>query len=280
MAWTLNISPVFDWGEYYSAGYVALNGSIFSPPNPGGGGAPLDTVTSTAPPSFLSLPFPSAASPPTAAGTVLVTDSVTAGDLVRSGTITAFPASPASAAVVTFPSVTISANEVQDAVDAWVAQQGVSLRPTAVPYEIRLASGLLTAGTSIPLVVSPGKPTAELGDGTLTLKVPVSVAVRTFWFFVRTYDLMLTLTYTLGPRTTRPCRPASSTSASRVKRLPAPPGRSSWVRFSPPSSRDHSKRRSTSASSRPPLPRWRKGAFDPPRPRCSVPAESRSRKAV
>jgi hypothetical protein len=199
VAWTLNISPLFDGGKYYEKGLVALNGSIFSPPNPGGGGAPRDTVTSTSPPSFLSLPFASATVPPVAPGTVLVTDSVIGGDLVRSGAITPFPASGTSAPLVTAPPALISAGMVDAAVAAWAAREGGSLRPTMVPYWIRLASGLLTAGINIPLVVSAGPPTVALGDGTFTVTVPVFVVTRQFYFFVRTLDLTLTLIYTPAP---------------------------------------------------------------------------------
>jgi hypothetical protein len=198
LAWTLNVSPLIDLGGYYAKGLVALNGSVFSPPNPGGGGGPLDTVTSTAPPSFLTLPFGSASAPPAAPGTVLVTDSVTAGDLVRSS-VAAFPASPASAALVTFPSASQTDEQLKDAVAEWVAREGGSLRPTMVPYEIRLAAGILSAGTAIPLVVSAAPPTVELGDGTVTLTLAVSVVVRTVYFWVRTYDLTLKLIYAPAP---------------------------------------------------------------------------------
>lgn len=36
MPWALNISPLIDLGGYYGNGLVALRGSVFSPPNPGG----------------------------------------------------------------------------------------------------------------------------------------------------------------------------------------------------------------------------------------------------
>lgn len=134
MPWALNISPLIDLGGYYGNGLVALRGSVFSPPNPGGGGAPLGTVTSTAPPSFLTLPFGSGSVPPAASGTVLVTDSVTEGDLVHAN-VAAFPASPASAALVTFPSASETDEQLKDAVAEWVAREGGSLRPTMVPYE-------------------------------------------------------------------------------------------------------------------------------------------------
>src|SRR5207244_13365130 len=84
MPFTLNISPLFDLGGFYTTAFPSLAGSIFSPPPASGStGTPLDTATSTA----LSLIFSSAAVPPAVTSGILVTYLGTGGDLLRSGTV-------------------------------------------------------------------------------------------------------------------------------------------------------------------------------------------------
>lgn len=201
MPWFLSLTPLYDGGEYYTTatGVPPLNGSIFSPPNFGGGGTPIDTVTS-GPPSTLSLDFVSAASPPAGPGTVLVTDPTTSGDLVRARLNQFPPSSPtarAPAALVTLPPALIDPPMLTAAITA--AAPDLVLPPTPVPYWVRFASTLLTAGTWIPLVVSTGPPTATFGSGTITLTYPVNVAARVWYFSVQTYTPTLTLTYTAAP---------------------------------------------------------------------------------
>src|SRR5262249_23112538 len=106
MPFTLNVA-LFDLAAYYSAGFPALAGSIFAPPPPSRSAAtPLDPAATTAA-APLSLSFPSPAVPPTGASALLVTEPATGGDIVRSGVVTALPATAAT--VITIPPVSISA---------------------------------------------------------------------------------------------------------------------------------------------------------------------------
>jgi len=193
MPYTLHLG-VLDLAEYYSDGYPAFAGSIVNPRWVGGSGAAFDTATTTTS-SPLTLEFASPAVPPVTASATLVLDSGTSGDVLRSGVVSELPPSPASATVITIDPVPIPAPEIS------AATAGRGIPPTPVPYEVRLVSGLLTLGLWIPLVAVLADPIVSLGTapGTVDVKVTGSLAVRVFYFWVRTYDLSLTVTVAPAP---------------------------------------------------------------------------------
>lgn len=194
MPYTLNFS-LLDLAGYYSGGLPVLTGTILSPTLVGGSGAAFDTATSKAP-TLLTLNFTSSAVPPTAACAVLVNDtSVTTpfGDWLRSGVLTALPASPATATVITISPVLISQGTVTS------AASGASVPPTMVPGWIRWAAGIATGGLYIPLVVTMPAPTVTLGAGSITATVAVSLASRVGYFSVSTSTVTLTTTITPAP---------------------------------------------------------------------------------
>lgn len=206
MPYTLNAS-IFDIASYYSAGLPVFAGSIVNPARVGGSGASFDTAASTmaAP---LTLAFPSAAVPPATACAVLVSDTGTGGDLVRSGIVSVLPPSPGTATVITVPPVLVPGATIS------TAAAGAAIPPTMVPGWIRWLSGLLTGGTYIPLVAVLPAPTATLGSGTIAVTVTGSLAVRFFYFFVHTSTITVTATVTPAPSN-------DPEVPSRVLRMPA-----------------------------------------------------------
>jgi len=198
MPFTLNISPLFDLGGFYTTAFPSLAGSIFSPPPASGStGTPLDTATSTA----LSLIFSSAAVPPAGTSAILVTDVGTGGDFLRSGTVGALPASPAAATAITVPTVPISSGTIA------ARAAGLFVPATAVPTGIRIVSGVLTGGTFIPLVVALGPAIATLGAGSITITLTGALTARVFFFSVSTITITAATTVTLAP-SADPANPA------------------------------------------------------------------------
>ena len=102
MAYTISII-FLDFGSYYSAGFPPFVGTLipFSPP------FVTDTAVST-PSAPTTLVFPLPSSPPSGAAAVLVRDSVSPGDLFRSGIVPALPPSPGSLMVFTVPTISLS----------------------------------------------------------------------------------------------------------------------------------------------------------------------------
>jgi len=194
MPYTLNFS-LLDLAGYYSGGLPILTGTILNPTLVGGSGAAFDAATSTAP-TQLTLNFTSSTVPPAGACAVLVNDtSVTApvGDWLRSGVLTALPASPATATVITISPVLISAGTVTS------AASGASVPRTMVPGWIRWAAGVATGGLYIPLVATMPAPTVTIGAGSITATVAVSLASRVGYFGVSTSTVTLTTTLTPAP---------------------------------------------------------------------------------
>ena len=223
MAYTLNFS-LFDLAGFYSAGFPVLTGTISNPALVGGGGTVFDTVTSKTP-TLLTLPFPSSSVPPAppTACAVLVTDTTVPGDFLRSGVLTALPASPATATAITVPTIPISSALVAS------AALGAAIPPTVVPGWIRWLSGLLTGGQSIPLVAVLPPPIVTLGTGTLSLIVTGVLTVRVFFFSVRTVAFTLTTTVTAAPSgdaetPSRVLSVSATTASLALTAGPTPPG--------------------------------------------------------
>lgn len=192
MPYTLTFSLI-DGGDYYTAGLPTLTGTITNPRLTGGNGAAFD-ATISAPPAFLTLAFTSPAVPPATACAVLTTDNTrSGGDWLRSGVLTALPASPATATIYTFPTVPITAATVAAAAAA------AAIKPTIVPGWLRWVVGILTAGLYIPLVYVLPAPTVTLGAGTITATVAGFLAVRVFYFGVITTGIGITVTMTPAP---------------------------------------------------------------------------------
>ena len=200
MPYTLNISAL-DLGGYYSAGFPTFTGSIVN-----ASGGVLDTAVTTAA-APLTLPFASAAVPPATPCAMLVGDSGTAGDLVRTGIVTSLPPSPGTATVITVPPVVVPAATLV------AAAAGAAIAPTMVPGWLRWLSGILTGGTYIPLVAVLPAPTVTLGSGTITVTVTGSLAARVFYFSVQTSTITVTATVTPAPSN-------DPLNASRVLRMP------------------------------------------------------------
>ena len=199
MPYTLNLS-LFDVAGYYAAGLPTLAGTVVDL-----GGATLDTASSA--PATLTLNFASAAVPPPNACAVLVLDTGTTGDLIRSGAVSVLPPSPGKATVITVPPALISGATVT------AAAAGSAVPPTAVPAWIQVLSGVLTAGTYIPLMAALPAPSATLGSGTITVTATGTLTVRVLYFSVRTFAI--TVTATVAPAASNdPLVP------SRVLRMP------------------------------------------------------------
>jgi hypothetical protein len=194
MPYVLTIT-LFDLAGYFSAGLPSLTGSIFAP-------ALVDTTTSTTP-SLLTLSFTSAAVPPAGDLAMLVTEVMSGGDFLRSDTIAALPPSPGMATAYTVPPALIPAASVTG------AAAGFAIPPTALPGVIRIASGILSLGLAIPLVVALSSVTTTLGTGSITVTATGALAVREFFFFVVTYPFSFTATFELAPS-------ADPTNAGRV----------------------------------------------------------------
>jgi hypothetical protein len=191
MSYAINFGGLIDLGGFYSGGLPILTGSFLNPPLVGGSGAAFDTATSSAA-TPLTLTFSSSAVPPAVAFSVLVNDTTTGGDWVRSGVLTALPPSPDMPGVYSIPTIPISAAAVAMAA-------GTLLPPTIVPGWIRWLSGIVTAGSYIPLVAVLPAPTVTLGTGTLSVAVTGSLAVRVFYFGVKTFTFGLTTTVVPAP---------------------------------------------------------------------------------
>ena len=186
MTYDINITPLQLQNANYYQDISALSGAVLSPP------PTLSAVNNPIPAgaSAFFLQFPSPPVPSKGPSALLVTDPL-GGDVIRSGFLAALPTTPPTPVVVTIAPITQSAADV--------AAQLPNLPSTRVPNGYRWLSGLLSGGVNIPLFVSLAPPTVTTTAAGLMITATGLVAIRQFFFFVRTVPLTLTLSFTWLP---------------------------------------------------------------------------------
>jgi len=135
------------------------SGSVFAPPlssPPPANPTPLNIATSSAAdPNTLA--FPSTAVPPSTTCTMLIRDTLTSGDLFRSGPMLNLPNSPATLTLVVAPSVSMTATAISQSLN-------LSLPITvAFPADVVAACALATGGVIIPVSFTADNVTMQLG---------------------------------------------------------------------------------------------------------------------
>jgi len=206
MSYDVTVTPL-DTNGYYSP-LPALAGSVFAPPT---SGSALSAVTGASATPF-TLNFPSPPVPPSGASAMLITESASGGDVLRTGSIASLPPSPAAPIVITLPPVAIPTATLTG------LAAGFTLPTTAVPGGIQVVSGIATGGTFIPLSVSLPPLTITLTSGAITITATGTLVARQFFFFVNTLPFGFTATFAVTPsgdavNTSRVLRVTSSSSA-------------------------------------------------------------------
>jgi hypothetical protein len=178
MAYTINII-LLDFGGFYSAGFPPFVGTLipFSPP------FSADTAVS-APPTPTTLTFPAPTSPPPGPSAVLVRDSVSPGDLFRSGIVPVLPPSPGSLMVFTVPPISLSFAAIAAGAGGGTLFAGMPAAATAIV-------AALSAGTFIPLGLTI---TGVVGSTSLAITITGTLLARVFYFATTTYTFTLTFT--------------------------------------------------------------------------------------
>jgi hypothetical protein len=194
------------------------SGSVFAPPlssPPPANPTPLDVATSSAAdPNTLA--FPSTAVPPSTTCTMLIRDTLTSGDLFRSGPMLNLPNSPATLTLVVAPSVSMTATAVSQSLN-------LSLPITvAFPADVVAACALATGGVIIPVSFTADNVTMQLGP-TSTFVVNGQLNVKFLGFIDQASGFSLTAQLAFAPSgdATDPARIVSITSAGQVLSLDA-----------------------------------------------------------
>lgn len=187
MSYDVNVTPL-DTNGYYSP-LPILTGSVFAPP---ASGSALNSVAAASATPF-TLNFASPPVPPSGACAILIKESVSGGDVLRTGSVASLPPSPATPVVITIPPVLIPAATLTG------LAAGFTVPPTAVPSGIQIASAFATGGTFIPLTFSLPPVTVTLTSGAITVAATGTVRARQFFFSVNTLPFGFSATFTITP---------------------------------------------------------------------------------
>jgi len=182
MPYTVNVA-LFDFAGFFSSALPTMTGTIFS-------GYSISTATSAA--GTMTLAFTSAAVPPTDDSAMLIRETTIPGDLFRSGTIGAYPSSPATVTIITAPIATIPAASLNTA-----AARKIPATMT-IPLGAQILAGFVSGGMVIPLTLTIASVSITTSPP-ITLTATGTFVARQGIFFLITHAFTLTVTFAAGP---------------------------------------------------------------------------------
>jgi hypothetical protein len=124
---------------------------------------------------------------------MLITESASGGDVLRTGSVSTLPLSPATPVVITIPPVLIPTTTLT------ALTAGFTVPPTSVPGGIQFACALATGGTFIPLTFSLPPVAIALTSTGITVTATGTLTARTFFFGRSTLPFGFTATFTIAP---------------------------------------------------------------------------------